>query len=178
MFSTSTDGVHWSATARVPIDPVTSSVDHFIPGLAVDPTTSGGSTHLALTYYFYPNAACGGACRLEVGHISSPDGGAHWGTATQLAGPMALSEIALTSQGPMVGDYISTSFSGGHATTVFAVGHEQPTATSFDEAMYAPTTPLSVATTAQATQPATTTGVLVPVTGVGSGTTRQELRRE
>jgi hypothetical protein len=178
VFSTSTDGVHWSATARVPIDPVTSSVDHFIPGLAVDPTTSGSSPHLALTYYFYPNAACGGACRLEVGYISSPDAGAHWGPATQLAGPMALSEIAATSQGPMVGDYISTSFSGGHATTVFAVGLQQPTATSFDEAMYAPTTPLSVATTAQATQPATTTGVLVPVTGVGSGTTRQELRRE
>jgi hypothetical protein len=178
VFSTSTDGVHWSATARVPIDPVTSSVDHFIPGLAVDPTTSGSSTHLALTYYFYPNAACGGACRLQVGYISSPDAGAHWGTATQLAGPMALSEIAATSQGPMVGDYISTSFSGGHATTVFAVGLQQPTATSFDEAMYAPTTPLSVATPAQATQPATAAGGLVPVTGVGSGTTRQELRRE
>jgi hypothetical protein len=26
---------------------------------------------------------------------------------------MSLSQIALTSQGPMVGDYISTSFSGG-----------------------------------------------------------------
>ena len=63
----------WSARRRVPIDPVTSTVDHFIPGLAVDPATSGASTHLALTYYFYPNANCGGACRLEVGYISSPD---------------------------------------------------------------------------------------------------------
>src|SRR6478609_7486267 len=122
VFSTSSDGVTWSDTARIPIDPVTSSVDHFIPGLAVDPTTSGSRAHLALTYYFYPNAACGGACSLEAGFISSPDGGAHWGPATQLAGPMALSEIALTSQGPMVGDYISTSFSGGRATTLLAVG--------------------------------------------------------
>jgi hypothetical protein len=178
VFSTSTDGVNWSAAARVPVDPVTSTVDHFLPGLGVDPSTSGGGAHLALTYYFYPNAACGGACRPEVGYISSPDGGAHWGTATQLAGPTALSEIAATSQGPMVGDYISTSFSGGRATTVFAVGHSQPTATTLDEAMYAPTTPLGVASAAEATQPATTTGVLVPVTGVGSGTARQELRRE
>jgi hypothetical protein len=91
---------------------------------------------------------------------------------------MALSEIAATSQGPIVGDYISTSFSGGKTTTVFPVGRQQPTATSFDEAMYAPTTPLGVASAAEATQPATTTGVLVPVTGVGSGTARQELRRE
>jgi hypothetical protein len=178
VFSQSTDGVHWSDVARVPIDPVTSTVDHFIPGLAVDPATSGAGAHLALTYYFYPTAACGGACRLEVGYISSPDGGAHWGAATQLAGPMALSEIAQTSQGPMVGDYISTSFSGGLATTVIAVGHEQPTASSFDEALYAPATPLSVATAAEATHAATTADVVVPVTGIGSGATRQLLRQE
>ena len=178
VFSTSSDGVTWSDTARIPIDPVTSSVDHFIPGLAVDPTTSGSTAHLALTYYFYPNAACGGACSLEAGFISSPDGGAHWGPATQLAGPMALSEIALTSQGPMVGDYISTSFSGGRATTLLAVGLQQPTSSTFDEAMYAPTSPLAVATSDQATQPSTTKGVLVPVTGVGSGATRQALREE
>ena len=177
VFSTSTDGVAWSATARVPIDPVTSTVDHFIPGLAVDPATSGSSAHLALTYYFYPNAACGGACRLQVGYISSPDGGAHWSSATQLAGPMSLSEIANTSQGPMVGDYISTSFSAGLATSVFAVGLQQPTTTSFDEAMYAPTSRLPVAAPAQATQPSETKGVLVP-TGVGTGETRQAIRKE
>jgi hypothetical protein len=178
VFSRSSDGVTWSDVARVPIDAVTSTVDHFIPGLGVDSATSGAGAHLALTYYFYPNAACGGACRLEVGFISSPDGGAHWGAPTQLAGPMALSEIALTSQGPMVGDYISTSFSGGKATTVFAVGHQQPTASSFDEAMYSPATPLSVVSAADATQPSTTKGVVVPVTGVGSGPARQELRQE
>ena len=178
VFSTSTDGVNWSATARVPIDPVTSTADHFIPGLAVDPTTSGSGTHLALTYYFYPNAACGGACHLEVGYISSPDAGAHWGAATQLAGPMALSEIANTSQGPMVGDYISTSFTRGSATTVFAVGLQQPSATTFDEAMYAPASPLPVATAAQATQPSTTKGVLVQATGIGSGEARQVVRKE
>ena len=178
VFSTSTDGVTWSDTARVPIDPVTSTVDHFIPGLAVDPATKGSSAHLALTYYFYPTAACGGACSLEAGYISSPDGGAHWGASTQLAGPMALSQIALTSQGPMVGDYISTSFSGGLATTLLAVGLQQPTSTTFDEGMYAPKSRLGVATAAQATEPSTTKGVLVPVTGVGSGATRQALRQE
>ena len=178
VFSTSTNGVTWSDTARIPIDPVTSTVDHFIPGLAVDPTTSGSTAHLALTYYFYPTAACGSLCRLEVGYISSPDAGAHWGSATQLAGPMSLTQIANTSQGPMVGDYISTSFSGGQATTLLAVGLQQPTSTTFDEAMYAPASPLAVATLAQATHPSTTKGVLVPVTGVGSGATRQALREE
>jgi hypothetical protein len=36
---------------RIPIDPVSSSVDHFIPGLGVDPTTFGGCAKLALAYY-------------------------------------------------------------------------------------------------------------------------------
>ena len=176
VFSESTDGLNWSDVARVPIDAVTSGVDHFIPGLAVDPTTSGAATHLALTYYFYPDANCGGACRLEVGYISSPDGGAHWGAPTQLAGPMALSEIAQTSQGTMVGDYISTSFSGGLAATVFAVGHETTTA-AFDEGMWAPTTPLAVATAAQATSAASSAGVAGPITGEGTGETHQALKQ-
>ena len=178
VFSRSSDGVSWSAPSRIPIDPVTSNADHFIPGLAVDPATSGSSAHLALTYYFYPQAACGGACQLEVGYTSSPDAGAHWAPATQLAGPMALSQIAQTSQGPMVGDYISTSFSGGSAATVFAVGHEQPSTGAYDEALYAPATPLAVASPAVATLPSSSSGVLSPVTGIGTGETHHVLRND
>jgi BNR repeat-like domain len=176
VFSKSSDGVSWSDAARVPIDEVTSTVDHFIPGLAVDPATSGAGTHLALTYYFYPDATCAGGCQLDVGYISSPDGGAHWGAPTQVAGPMTLDQIAQTSQGPMVGDYISTSFSGGLATTVFAVGKPATTA-AFDEAMYAPTSRLSVATAAQATLASSTAGA-GPITGVGIGETIQALRND
>ena len=77
----------------------------------------------------------------------------------------------------MVGDYISTSFSGGLATTVFAVGLQQPAAGSFDEAMYAPAAPLSVATPAQATRSASSDGVVV-TTGVGTGETHHELKQD
>jgi hypothetical protein len=168
VFSTSTDGVSWSAPARVPIDPVTSGADYFIPGLAVDPGSSGSSTRLALTYYFYPDASCTGGCQLDVGYISSPNGGATWGAPTQLAGPMLLSDIAQTSQGPMVGDYISTSIAGGMATTVFAVGLPHSGST-FDEAMYAPTTPLPIATADRATRAASSRGVAVSGTGARAG---------
>jgi hypothetical protein len=177
VFSTSTDGVNWSDPARVPIDPISSSADHFIPGLAVDRTTSGAGTHLALTYYFYPDATCSGGCRLEVGYVSSPDGGAHWSNPTELAGPMTLDQIARTSQGPMVGDYISTSFvTGGSATTVFAVGKPHAIDGPFDEAMYAPTSSLAVATPAQAVNASSTAGVVGPITGVGTGETHQALK--
>lgn len=169
VFSTSTDGLGWSAPARIPIDAVTSGMDHFVPGLAVNPATSLASAQLALTYYFYPDASCGGSCRLEVGYVSSPDGGAHWGDPVTLAGPMALSQIAQSSQGSMVGDYISTSFAGATATTLFAVGRAQPSATSYDEAIYAPAAPLTVATPAQATHPSTRTGVVFASTGDSYG---------
>jgi hypothetical protein len=125
VMSTSTNGTSWSPVTRVPIDAVGSGADHFIPGLAVDKSTSGGSAHLGLTYYFYPVANCStSTCQLDVGFISSTNGGSTWGTATQLAGPMNLNTLPLTSQGYMVGDYISTSFnSSGTAHGVFAVGN-------------------------------------------------------
>jgi len=171
VFSSSTDGVNWTDALGVPIDAIGSGVDHFIPGLAVDPATSGPGTHLALTYYFYPDTTCTGGCQLDVGYISSPDGGAHWGVRMQLAGPMTLAQIAQTSQGPMVGDYISTSFSGGKAVTVFAVG-KAPSSAAFNEAMYSPG-PLAVATSALT--PAVTSNV---ATGPGIGATIQALRQD
>ncbi|HET7840293.1 MAG TPA: sialidase family protein, partial [Terriglobia bacterium] len=143
VMSTSSDGVTWSAPARIPIDAVTSTVDHFIPGIAVDPSTSGATAHLALTYYYYPVSNCTIAtCELDVGFISSQDGGATWSAPIQLAGPMELSSLANTSQGVMVGDYISTSFVNGLAFGAFAVANPV-SGTVFDEATYSTASGLS-----------------------------------
>src|SRR5256886_2861205 len=74
VISTSTDGATWSAPQRVPIDAVGSNIDHFIPGIAVDKATSGSSAHVALAFYFYPDANCTTAtCQLEVGYVSSTE---------------------------------------------------------------------------------------------------------
>jgi hypothetical protein len=81
---------------------------------------------------------------------------------------MLLSDIAQTSQGSMVGDYISTSISGATATAVFAVGLPHSGST-FDEAMYAPTTPLRIATSDQATRAVSSRGVVVSGTGARNG---------
>jgi hypothetical protein len=137
VYSTTTQAGYptWSTTARVPIDPTTSTVDHFTPGIAVDPGTSGFTTRLALAYYYYPSANCSSfTCQLDVGFVSSANGGSTWSTPTQLAGPMALSWLASTNQGRMVGDYISTSYVNGRAFPVFAVARTP--GTLFDEAMY------------------------------------------
>jgi hypothetical protein len=176
VFSRSGDGINWSPVSRVPIDPVGSGVDHFIPGLGVDPATSGSGAHLALTYYFYPNAACTpSTCALTVGYVSSPDGGGHWSAPTQLAGAMSLGDIAATSQGTMVGDYISTSFNAaGTAATVFAIGFAR-TGSVFDEGMWAPSTPLPVATAAQATRAASSAGA---AGGQGVGEAQHAVRND
>jgi hypothetical protein len=120
VLSKSTNGLSWSPPARIPLDRVGSGVDHFLPGLGVNPSTSGSSAQLGLVYYYYPNFNCTTAtCQLDVGFSSSRDGGASWTRGTRLAGPMRNTWLALTSQGYMVGDYFSTSFIGGRAYPAF-----------------------------------------------------------
>jgi hypothetical protein len=135
----STSETTWAAPVRVPIDATSSAVDHFIPGLAIDPSTSGGSARIGLTYYYYPQASCSqSACRLDAGFISSVNGGTSWSAATQLAGPMKLSWLPDTSEGLMFGDYIATAvLAGGNAYPVFPVS-SAPTGSTFHQAMYAP----------------------------------------
>lgn len=182
VYVTSTNGSTWSAVQRIPIDPVTSTVDHFIPGVGVDRATSGASIRVGVTYYFYPNTNCTLAtCQLAVGYISSANGGSSWSAPTQLAGSMTMSWIPDTSQGRMVGDYISTSFgSDGLAHPVFTVanaptagGTNCATATpNCDQAGYSPTTGLPAAAgTAVANDPVLFSG------SVGGGHSAFKLSR-
>ncbi|HEX4701593.1 MAG TPA: sialidase family protein [Pseudonocardiaceae bacterium] len=137
VYSTSTDGTTWSAVTRIPIDAITSGMDHFIPGIGVDRTTSGTTARIGLYYYFYPVANCTAAtCQLEVGYVSSTNGGSSWSAAQTVAGPMGLAQIASTTQGSMVGDYMSSSILNGKAYAIFAVGKAPTNGEAFDEGMY------------------------------------------
>lgn len=145
VMSTSTDGLTWSAVTRIPIDPTTSTVDHFIPGIAISKIKSTPLAQIGLTYYYYPVASCtSSTCQLSVGFISSLDGGATWSTPVAVAGPMTPTWLPLTNQGYMVGDYISTSISSdGKAHSVFAVANA-PSGGVFDVGMYAPVSGLTL----------------------------------
>jgi hypothetical protein len=159
VMSKSTSETTWGSVTRVPIDATSSTVDHFIPGIGVDRSTSGASARIGLTYYYYPTAACtASSCRLNVGFISSTNGGASWGAATNVAGPMQLGWLANTSQGRMVGDYISTSVpTGGNAWPTIAVA-TAPSGGVFDEAMHVPSGGLPIA---GGVRRATSAGVVV-----------------
>ena len=163
----STSETTWATPVRVPIDATSSTVDHFIPGIGLDPSSSGGTARIGLTYYFYPTASCtASTCQLDAGFISSINGGTSWSTSTQIAGPMNLSWIPNTSQGRMFGDYISTSVpAGGNAYPIVPVGNA-PTGTTFDLAMYVPTGGLPVTG-------GTTTAASTAATAASSGGRRQ-----
>jgi len=144
VMSSSTNGTTWSAVFRIPADPVGSGVDHLIPGIGVDKSTSGATAHLALTFYYFPVSNCtGNACNLEVGFVNSTDGGATWTSTLHLAGPMKTTWLA-NAGGRMVGDYISTSFAGGKAFPIFAVATKPTGSGHFNEAMYSVVHGLSV----------------------------------
>jgi len=118
VYSTSSDGVHWPAVTRVPIE------------------TSGNSAHVAITYYFYTNTKCKqSACKLKVGFVSSHNGGTTWNAPQTLSGPMQLQWLPKSQNGLMVGDYIATAFTNGVPHGVFAIAAAQSGST-FNESMY------------------------------------------
>ncbi|MEW9550931.1 sialidase family protein [Nonomuraea sp. NPDC050783] len=120
VLAASRDGGRWGPVLRV----TSGAGDHFIPGLGVDRSSSGGTARLALAYYRYPDAACAAsACRLTVAYTSSVNGGRTWSPPVELHGPMDPAWLAGSAQGRMAGDYLSTSIvPGGNALPVFVAG--------------------------------------------------------
>ena len=121
--SSSADGTRWTEPARVPIDPLTSGIDHVLPGLAVDATTAGASTRLALVYYTVTPAGCtGDTCSLGAAFVASRDAGRTWSAPLPLGPRSRLDALASTTGGWFVGDYVSTSFVvGGAAVPVYSI---------------------------------------------------------
>ncbi|MGC2111338.1 MAG: sialidase family protein [Candidatus Korobacteraceae bacterium] len=124
VYSSSSDGVHWSQKVRIPMDPVGSGIDHFINGMGVDIRTSGSTAHMAMTYYYYPVSNCGGNCQLFAGFTLSNNGGNTWTAARQLSNAMQLSWLPNTFSGRMVADYVATVYpAGGRAFPVYVIAN-------------------------------------------------------
>jgi hypothetical protein len=140
VMSTSANGTSWSTVSRVTSD----GGDHFIPGIGVDPATSGASAKIGVAYYYYPTSNCtASTCRLDVGYVSSTNGGSSWSAPTQLAGPITLSWLPSTNQGVMVGDYIATAVTGGVAWPAMVIA-SAPTGSTFNEALFVPAGGLAI----------------------------------
>jgi hypothetical protein len=153
VFMTSTNGQTWSAVTRVPIDSTSSSVDHFLPGLAVDPASSGSTTKLGLVFFYYPSTSCSqSTCLLDAAVVGSLDGGATWTTPKQInTTAMSLSWLPDTTQGRMVGDYMSASWSGGSLVSVTPLA-AAPSGSTFDLAAFGVVATVSAVAGAATTQ--------------------------
>ena len=145
VMSSSADGKTWSAVTRIPIDATSSTVDHFLPGIGIDPATSGSSAHITIVYYYYPVSNCSAStCRLEVGFVTSSDGGATWTAGAKLAGPMKLAWLPVSDDGPMVADYIGVTYVNGNPFGIFAVA-TAPSGKTLHESMFTTKAPLPAA---------------------------------
>ena len=130
-----------------------SAVDHFIPGLAVDRSTSGDERppRRSRTTTTRTRSCTDGDVPARRRASSRRRTAARPGRSpVQLAGPMSLTWLATTSQGYMVGDYISTSFSSGRARPLFASANP-PSGGVFAEAMF--TSPTSTGPSASPGDP-------------------------
>jgi len=141
VMSSSSDGKTWSAVTRIPIDPVKSTVDHFLPGIGADPATSGKTAHLTIVYYYYSVSACNNSCKLDVGFTTSSDGGKTWTAGKQLAGPMQLAWLPVSDAGYMVADYIGVTYNNGGPFGIFIVA-KSPSGGLLNEAAYTTKEPL------------------------------------
>ena len=131
----------WEQPRRVPPGP-SGDVDHFVPGLAVQPGTASARARLAVVYHSFPQQAgcllelCPG---VEVWLARSEDGGRTWSSRRRLSSEsMPLAWIANTGTGRMLADYVSASWVAGRPIPVFALA-TQPTAGLFRQAIFAAT---------------------------------------
>jgi hypothetical protein len=154
----------FGAPTRIPIEADTgalsNTVDHFIPAIAADPTSSGTSARLALFYYFYPLAACNyvnppnNSCSPQVGYLSSTDGGGTWSKPQALSpGPPSLGVYPRTlalggtgNGGPDLGSVLAALVVpngklAGNAVGMFPVGVP---VNGLDESMYVPNSGLGI----------------------------------
>jgi hypothetical protein len=136
VYSSSTDGIHWTAKVRIPLDPIGSGVDHFINGMGVDLHTSGSTAHMAMTYYYYPVSNCNNSCTLYAGFSLTNNGGQTWTAGRQLAQAMQLNWLPNTFSGRMVADYVATVYpAGGRAFPIYSQAYA-PISGVFQQAIY------------------------------------------
>jgi hypothetical protein len=126
VISGSADGVTWSRASRIPTRPRGSRADYVLPGIGVDTSRTG---QIAVVYYVLRDGL------LDVGFTSSANGGRNWRPARRLNVQTMRLGWAAQAGGAMLGDYFSTSWSGGRAVSVFTLASAR--GARFDQPLFA-----------------------------------------
>ena len=122
------DGAVWAPVLQVPVGSQVRS--YVLPGLGASPT------RLAVTYYSLP-FRCFARCQLSVRYVERQANRNAWTPPRRLT-PQPIPEawIAETTQGRMVGDYISTSWAARRFVAVW-IGASMPRAGRLRETAFA-----------------------------------------
>jgi len=139
VLSTSVDGQSWTAPARIGVDALTSTIDHFLPALSIRSTSKG--TTLGLSYYNVTKANCTAypskvTCQMNAAFTASGNGGTTWSKPARLFGPMLAYWLPSTSEGYMVGDYFGSIFPNGYVAPIAVA--VAPAGSSYDETIDLP----------------------------------------
>lgn len=128
MLVSSADGTNWSAPRRIGTGPAGAGTFYALPGLAADPGRPG---RLALAYYRVRGEA------VDAFFVSSNDDGLRW-TAPRRLSPESLSRAWMpnTQYGPMLADYISTSFVNGRPIPIIVLA-TRPNGSRRDQSVFA-----------------------------------------
>ncbi|MFI5728733.1 M28 family peptidase [Kribbella sp. NPDC051587] len=140
VLSTSTDGKTWSAKTRIPIAAVDSGKDHYFANIAVDHSSQGSNAKLIVYYHEWANADCTAeTCQLTLAYITSTDGGAHWSAPVTLAGPFGPQQLANTSSGRFLGNYIAGSVTAGKGVGAWSIAKAPTDGKAYDQSINAGT---------------------------------------
>ena len=144
LLTTSPDGLKWSPAARIPVGAVGGKSSYFMPGLAVDPTTSGDTAHLTVAYYTLGHMGCVEPCAVGIGSVTSEDGGKTWSQPRELVTGINSKWLGHLSSGfAFAGDYISASYVEGKAFAAFTVARPRKSDDGTDEEVYTTAVPLN-----------------------------------
>lgn len=139
VLTTSRDGVTWTQPRRVPLGPVETAVDRFVPALAVDPSARGRGGVAVVAYSAAQPHGCAACQTVDALLARSSDGGTTWRAPVRLnAESIPLGWVADTGLGRMLADYVSVSWVGGRPVPVLSLATE-PVGGELRQSIYATT---------------------------------------
>jgi len=135
VFSTSRDGMSWTAPSRLPLKNVGAGDDLFLPSMAIEPTWHGPV--FGIEYYeAYPLGCSPTTCSVVPMFVETDSSGRFLIGPTALTQPMPPVWLATTGAGYMLGDYFQATFSGNAFQGPIALGLNPAIAPVRGDALY------------------------------------------
>jgi hypothetical protein len=138
VISTSAMGSRWTPPRLVQTGTALSRLAHVLPSVAIDPTTRGARTRVAVMFYdLSPSGCMRDACATTASLIFSTNAGRSWSPPQNLAGPMPLAWFPGTFGARFLGDYMAVSFVGGGTAVAIYAAASAPANGKFHQGIFA-----------------------------------------